>query len=546
MSGFDEATELELRRKFGIDKASSPASTSADAMSSATPAPQLASQPQSIIPGTVSVGSTPYVPDKVPTPKRIAAPGTTIAYNSGAGEPLPVAVAASPPVQNLEQKSTTQQSTTTSGIALTPEYKAAHKAVVATGEAATAAQADAVKAAADYEKVKTEAAAKFEQDRIAAENKRIAEQKQARDAAQAQVKNAMDESEKFVIDPNRAWNNKSTGQKVATVISLMLGGFASGLRGGPNIGQQMLDAEIDRDIEAQKTAFDKSKNRVTNAQTLYGIAAKNFANDDERALATDIMLRRAYVAQAEAEGAKSKDPMVKAQTAAIVADAAKRNEDNSLKLAELTSARKQTSASSHTEMTPHMMTPEQASTVTGAADNSLLVQAPGLDAQGKPIFVLAGTPAEKEKLTAKHAAVGEITYLLDKALAVRAASGSTPNWGATKNELEGIKGDLDTAVATAREMGAISEGDAGRINAIVGDIASRTNMFDVDAGIRKTADRIVGASQARLAAMGLRSVNVDYARAPNGTLVRRALPTGQSYERPKANSQIAGARESSK
>ena len=54
------------------------------------------------------------------------------------------------------------------------------------------------------------------------------------------------------IDPDRFWNDKSTGQKVMATIGLILGGIGSGLTGQPNAALQVLQNQIDKDIESQK------------------------------------------------------------------------------------------------------------------------------------------------------------------------------------------------------------------------------------------------------------------------------------------------------
>lgn len=60
------------------------------------------------------------------------------------------------------------------------------------------------------------------------------------------------------VDPDRFWNNKSTGQKISIGIGLMLGGIGSGLTGGPNTAAQMINSAIDNDIQAQKLDIDSA------------------------------------------------------------------------------------------------------------------------------------------------------------------------------------------------------------------------------------------------------------------------------------------------
>jgi hypothetical protein len=55
------------------------------------------------------------------------------------------------------------------------------------------------------------------------------------------------------VNPDRFWATRSTPQKVSAIIGMMLGGFNQGARGGVNPATQLVNAAIDRDIDAQKT-----------------------------------------------------------------------------------------------------------------------------------------------------------------------------------------------------------------------------------------------------------------------------------------------------
>jgi len=53
------------------------------------------------------------------------------------------------------------------------------------------------------------------------------------------------------IDPDRAWNNKSTGNKILAVFSILLGGAGSGGRAENNAAMRVIQNSIDNDIKAQ-------------------------------------------------------------------------------------------------------------------------------------------------------------------------------------------------------------------------------------------------------------------------------------------------------
>lgn len=73
------------------------------------------------------------------------------------------------------------------------------------------------------------------------------------------------------INPNHYQESLGTGQKVATAIGLILGGFQGGFnRTGVNPAADFLNKQIDRDIESQKAKGDQQKTIFAANQALYG------------------------------------------------------------------------------------------------------------------------------------------------------------------------------------------------------------------------------------------------------------------------------------
>lgn len=73
-----------------------------------------------------------------------------------------------------------------------------------------------------------------------------------------------------VVNPNRVWQNASTGSKVSAAIGLILGGLGQGLTGGPNQALQVIQNSIDRDIDAQKANLNKAGNMLSFYMKKYG------------------------------------------------------------------------------------------------------------------------------------------------------------------------------------------------------------------------------------------------------------------------------------
>jgi hypothetical protein len=105
------------------------------------------------------------------------------------------------------------------------------------------------------------------------------------------------------INPNHYMENMSTPGRVATAIGLFLGGW--GKNGNP--AQQFLNAQIDRDIEAQKANVDKSKTLLGENEKYF--QDKQVAENATRASLNDIyshQMQQAVdklgTAQAQAQG----------------------------------------------------------------------------------------------------------------------------------------------------------------------------------------------------------------------------------------------------
>jgi hypothetical protein len=70
------------------------------------------------------------------------------------------------------------------------------------------------------------------------------------------------------IDPNRLWNEKSTGGKIGSAIALILGGIAG--RGNGNVALTMLNKQVDDDILSQKTELGKKDSLLANEYKEHG------------------------------------------------------------------------------------------------------------------------------------------------------------------------------------------------------------------------------------------------------------------------------------
>lgn len=91
---------------------------------------------------------------------------------------------------------------------------------------------------------------------------------------------------KMQLDPNRFWATRSTGQRIGAMVSIALGGFLQGARGGSNPGLDIINTQIERDIKAQEFGFFAARDTAHAKQTAFSMAMQKYQNvDAARAMA---------------------------------------------------------------------------------------------------------------------------------------------------------------------------------------------------------------------------------------------------------------------
>jgi hypothetical protein len=148
----------------------------------------------------------------------------------------------------------------------------------------------------------------LEQERAARSREMAAAQSVAeRDDEMQQRQADFDQSvkalSKMSVDPDRFWNSRSTGQKIAGFIGIALGALAQGVRGGPNMGLEIINKAIDQDIKAQEDAWHIARDTAGAKQTAFSMAMQKYGSVDAarnmaRAAALDTVA--AQIAQAKA------------------------------------------------------------------------------------------------------------------------------------------------------------------------------------------------------------------------------------------------------
>ncbi len=106
------------------------------------------------------------------------------------------------------------------------------------------------------------------------------------------------------IDPNKLWHEKSTGNKVGSILSIMLAGLGQGLSGAnSNMAVDMLNKQIDRDIEGQKLSLGKKQSLLSDNLRIQG----NLMQAEQ---ATRLQMSSILQGQMAKIAAESSNPMI--------------------------------------------------------------------------------------------------------------------------------------------------------------------------------------------------------------------------------------------
>jgi hypothetical protein len=108
------------------------------------------------------------------------------------------------------------------------------------------------------------------------------------------------------IDPNRVYENSSTGARIGSVLGILVSGLGAGMSGKENLAISQLNKIIDRDIDAQKTDISNKRNLLNQYREKLGDT--RLAEEASRLhlmTMADFQMKQAY--------AKAQSPIAQAQ-----------------------------------------------------------------------------------------------------------------------------------------------------------------------------------------------------------------------------------------
>jgi hypothetical protein len=148
--------------------------------------------------------------------------------------------------------------------------------------------------------VRHEQAYQAQQSEFAARAGQMQAQQERYDAQQRELQNyqakrdsLMKEAEQLKTPQMESyWGSKPMLARMASALSIALGGALQGLRGGTNPGLEMANQDIDRWIASQREQYQRAKGRVDDADNQYAKMVRAFGSEN---LAAEHMREQAWI-----------------------------------------------------------------------------------------------------------------------------------------------------------------------------------------------------------------------------------------------------------
>lgn len=129
------------------------------------------------------------------------------------------------------------------------------------------------------------------------------------------------EYESADVNPNRLFQNASTGQTIAAALFTALGAFGQAMAGdnGPNRSMEILQAAVDQDIKLQLQGIDKKGKELGQLAQTYEFAKDKFGSEEAGMLAAQLAAGDALRAKIERTAAEAGTERAKLQAQRLLA-----------------------------------------------------------------------------------------------------------------------------------------------------------------------------------------------------------------------------------
>jgi len=382
-------------------------------------------------------------------------------------------------------------------------------------DAAVQGQAKAVEQA-EYSKAMAD-----QQEQYAVEKKaRDYDHDQKTEAAMAPMRALSEELATGKVDPSRYLQNQSTGAKLATMLSVIMGAGAAQRINGRNVGLDMMNDAIARDIDAQKASFDMKRGALAAKQSLYGQMLQNFGREDLAKEAAHLAIMKGYEAKIGAIAAKYAGTETAAKMEATLGQMQEANAEREIKLLDAT---RDHVVTQDTYRAPQAI----GGTSSGIQElpASKLVDLP----DGRSVVV--GREEDASKLRSKIGASEEIIRNLSEIKRLRAGMSALAPIDSARAmaDINALTESTKQIITVHREQGAMSQGDATVATGGLGLRNIMTNPGAMDTAIKELRSGI----ENNVKASGGAYVNHGFATDAKGVQHRTMQYTGETTNRPK-------------
>lgn len=173
-------------------------------------------------------------------------------------------------------------------------------------------------------------------ERQAAVYSHLVEQQQAQEQKRAGIldqhiadqQKMMNDIRSEKIDPNKEFDGPGGGfRKIAGVLAVALGGYAQGLRGGPNTALEIINKSIDDSVAAQRANLETKKGLVDQNKSLFAQKLQQFGDERAAELATKQDVLAGAIATAESAMGDAKTDQEKARAGTVLGGLQKQHAD---------------------------------------------------------------------------------------------------------------------------------------------------------------------------------------------------------------------------
>lgn len=310
----------------------------------------------------------------------------------------------------------------------------------------------------------------------------------------AQLDQASQDFAKQQVNPEQWWDSRNLFQKAMAGISIALGGGVAAVRGGQNMGTEMINNAIQQNIAAQQTNLELKRVGLAQQSNVLDQYRQAFGDDRMGDLALEHAMRESAIEKMSADAAANEPGQINAGAQNAIAQLERQQDMTRAQFEQLAYVK------------AHMV---GGPGVLQKTDPALLVKVPGTGET-----VQAPTKEEAIEARKRAGAAQNITDIINRALAIRREA-KLGNLTDSYQELEALQENYKLQAALFNSGGnRMNASDVDAMNKAAG--AFTGVIGNNDAVMEHARDRIKQQFTNELRAMGSEQVQRGYRVTPQG------------------------------